>query len=74
MRGMRNYFDLCFEEWTLNKREFLDEDTWKLWRGGMKAAMSKAAFREAWSIVSKDTGHTEDFKKFLSNFTNVPSP
>jgi hypothetical protein len=47
MRYMRAYVDLCFEEYTLHERGFIDNDLWSIWEGGMKTAFSKPAFQEA---------------------------
>ena len=66
MRAMRSYFDLCFEEWYLNQRGFIDGGIWKMWRGGMATAFSKAAFQQAWSIAVRDTRYGADFEKFLT--------
>ena len=66
MRAMRTYFDLCFEEWYLNNRHFIDVRIWNIWLDGMKTALSKAAFRQAWCKISKDTKYGEDFETFVA--------
>lgn len=66
MRCMRSYFDLSFEEWQLHRREFLDEQTWQVWRGGMKTALSNAAFQQAWDIVKQDTRFGPAFESYLA--------
>ena len=65
MRNMRAYFDLSFEEWYLNSRGLIDARIWSVWQGGMRAAMSKTAFRQAWSIVKEDTHFGPEFEAFL---------
>lgn len=76
MRHMRAYFDLCSEEFYLHKRKLIDENVWELWGGGMRAAFSKAAFRQAWARIKKDTLYDEKFKAFveqqMSRTVNVP--
>jgi len=47
MRAMRQYFDLCFEEYFLNKHNKLDTIIWKPWQSGMLFAFSKTAFGTA---------------------------
>lgn len=74
MRCMRSYFDLSFEEWQLHQREFLDKQTWQVWRGGIKTALSKTAFREAWKIIKQDTEFGSDFESFLADLNNVSDP
>lgn len=68
MRYMRAYFDLSFEEWHLNQRKMIDSETWKVWEGGIKTALSKTAFSNAWLVIKKDTSYGQEFEKFLDNF------
>jgi hypothetical protein len=65
MRYLRAYFDLSFEEWYLHEKQFINEDTWALWRGGIETALSKPAFQQAWSIIKTDTRFGKDFEKFI---------
>jgi len=71
MRCMRAYFDLSFEEWYLNERNLIDPCIWSIWRGGMQAAMSKAAFQQAWAIVRDDTQFGPAFEAYLDGFRLV---
>ena len=36
MRYMRAYFDLCYEEFVLHEKKFIDDEFWEIWKGGMK--------------------------------------
>ena len=65
MRYMRAYFDLSFEEWHLNKRNLIDGDTWIIWEGGIKTALSKNSFRNAWLEIQKDTRYGAEFERFI---------
>lgn len=65
MRAMRTYFDLCFEEWYLNQRGFIDRRIWEVWRGGMATALSKPAFQQAWAIIARDTNYGGEFEGFV---------
>ena len=67
MRYMRAYFDLCFEEYTLHKTKFIDNDLWAIWKGGMEVAFSKPAVQQAWELVQKDTRFGEGFEVFIKN-------
>ncbi len=70
MRYMRAYFDLCFEEYTLHDKKFIDNDLWSIWKGGMEFAFSKSAFQQAWKVIEKDTKFGEKFEAFVqSQFT-----
>ena len=66
MRYMRAYFDLSFEEWHLNQRKLIDAKTWTVWEGGIKTALSKTAFINAWLEIKKDTGYGQEFEQFIN--------
>ena len=74
MRAMRTYFDLCFEEHYLNSRKFMDEKIWEVWKCGMKTAMSKPAFQQAWKIVEADTVYGKEFDKFIRDLAPPSAP
>lgn len=71
MRNMRSYFDLSFEEWHLNRNGYLNRDSWTVWRGGMKTAMSKAAFQQAWQRIRKDTAFGDEFERFIDSLADA---
>ena len=66
MRYMRAYIDLCFEEYTLHKKGFIDSDLWSIWKGGMETAFSKPAFQQAWHEIQKDTEYGSEFSEFAN--------
>jgi len=70
MRAMRSYFDLCFEEWDLRKKELIDDTFWSTWKGGIKTAMSKPAFKQAWEITKSSSGFGNDFATFLETLSD----
>jgi hypothetical protein len=70
MRYMRAYFDLCFEEWYLNERKLIDADVWEVWKGGMKAAMSKTVFQQAWIKIKADSDFGMDFQVYLEKLVH----
>jgi hypothetical protein len=70
MRKMRQYFDLCFEEWYLNSRGLLDSNFWYLWSGGMTTALSKPAFVDAWNIIKIHTVYGASFENFVEHKIN----
>jgi hypothetical protein len=72
MRAMRAYFDLCFEEWYLHERKFIDQRIWAVWRGGMSTALSKPAFQQAWELINKDTDFGKSFENFIDCLQRRP--
>ena len=65
MRYMRAYYDLCFEEWYLHGIGHIEDDFWEIWLGGIKTALSKPAFRQAWKLMQGNTNFGEDFSTFV---------
>lgn len=65
LRYMRAYFDLCSEEFYLNEEKYIDEKVWGVWEGGIKFALSKAAFQQSWKLINMDTSYDDDFKKWV---------
>ena len=68
---MRAYFDLCFEEHKLESLGYIDSDFWSIWEGGIRTALSKPAFQQAWSVICQDTEYGDAFEKFVSD--RIPS-
>lgn len=67
MRYMRAYIDLCFEEYMLHEKGFIDDDLWSIWKGGMETAFSKPAFQQAWKAIQKDTEYGSEFHEFAND-------
>lgn len=66
MRYMRAYFDLCYEEWYLNKQGLIGSEFWCIWKGGIKTALSKPAFRQAWEVIKDSkTEYGNEFDEFI---------
>lgn len=65
MRKMRQYYDLCFEEWFLNSKGLLEPSFWELWSGGMTTALSKPAFVDAWRSIKSTSVYGKDFENFI---------
>ncbi len=65
LRYMRTYFDLCAEEFTLYQKGFIDNELWEIWKSGMEFAFSKAAFKQCWVIIIKDTRFGSAFEQFV---------
>lgn len=67
MRAMRRYFDLCFEEYDLFKKDFIAEDIWQLWKNGISTALGKPAFQQAWEIIKNDSQFGDGFENLIAN-------
>jgi hypothetical protein len=71
MRYMRAYFDLCFEEWDLNRKTLIDANFWSVWKAGMEFAFSKPAFQQAWMIIKLDASFGREFEAFVDGRTGA---
>jgi hypothetical protein len=67
MRYMRAYFDLSYEEWFLDGQKLIDSRFWRVWRVGMKTAMSKPAFQQSWEIIKANSRFGTDFEDFIDD-------
>ncbi len=66
-RYIKIYFDLCYEEWFLNKNKKIDKKVWDDWKEGICFAFSKRAFKEAWDKFYADSDFYKDFKKYVDS-------
>ena len=66
LKYMRAYFDLCSEEYYLGSNDFIDKYIWEQWKGGIRMNMTKPAFSQAWTIISKDTAFDKGFIKLIN--------
>lgn len=66
LKYMQLYFDLCSEEFFLNKKGVIDKEVWKLWADGMAFAMRKSLFANAWKGHLAQHYNDNDFIHFMS--------
>ena len=66
LKYMQAYFDLCSEEYDLYQNRFLSDEVWKNWEEGIKNALSKKAYRDAWREIEFDTIYYPDFTKYIN--------
>jgi len=71
MRYMRAYYDLCFEEWYLNRKGLIEDDFWNVWLDGIKTAVSKPSFQQAWEMMKADTNYGPHFSNFIQELINA---
>ena len=73
MLYMRAYFDLSYEEWFLQKQNLIELKFWRVWRVGIKTAMSRPAFQQAWEIVKASSRFGAEFEDFIDNIARDPT-
>jgi len=65
LRYIQAYFDLCSEEYYLNKAGKIDKKVWLEWEEGIRYTFSKQAYKKAWDIIKLDSQFYGDFHKWL---------
>jgi hypothetical protein len=66
VKYMGEYFDLTLEQWDLHRRELIDKETWAVWDGLIRIALSKPAFQQAWAILlATHTDYSAEFQQFI---------
>jgi hypothetical protein len=72
MKIMRQYFDLCSEEFYLkNKKKWIEKELWQEWHKGIEYYMSKPAFKEAWRKVRNNEDYYTGFIKFMDGIVGI---
>lgn len=65
LREMRRYFDMCFDEYHLGKNKHISDETFSIWKGGMKKAMTRKIFKESWIVLKEDSEYGKEFEVFI---------
>lgn len=58
-RTFWSYFDLCLEEYHLHSQQLISPAVWRMWESGIRAAMSRPAFRQGWALVNTVTSYAD---------------
>jgi hypothetical protein len=65
---MTSYFNLCLEEYTLEKKRLLkDNQLWDQWRQGIINYMGYEEFQNSWKILQKNKCYPEEFRIYIDN-------
>lgn len=63
---MTTYFNLCLEEYTLEKKRLLkDNQLWEQWRQGIINYMGDDDFRNSWDILRNNKCYSEEFRIYM---------
>ena len=73
LRWLRAYFDLCSEEYYLNKNNLVDARAWRLWESGMTDSLQKPAFVEGWRIIQSNKYFHHEFANYIQKRINLHS-
>ena len=65
LRWLRAYFDLCSEEYYLNKNKLVDKKAWQLWESGMTDSLKKPAFVNAWKAIQSNKYYHHEFAGYI---------
>ena len=72
MKLMRQYFDLCSEEFYLKeKKRWIEKELWQEWEQGIRYYMGKPAFREVWREVRNEEDYYTGFVLFMDGLAGI---
>ncbi len=54
LNAMRDYFNLCSEEFFLNNKGWIDKDAWSIWLKGMRSCTREPYFRASWEKLKHE--------------------
>ena len=61
---LRLYFDLCSEEYYLNRRQdLIPVQVWQYWQDGMRTMMGNELYQQCWEVLKKE--YNEPFREFM---------
>jgi len=66
LKYMRAYFDLCSEQYYLNKVGHLEEEIWSEWSAGIKYLFGKQIFHQAWQKINQQKGYYPEFSQWIT--------
>jgi len=73
-KNMIIYFNLCQEEFYLNKNSLIEKNLWTIWEQGIKNYMSKAAFRSHWVQLRDNPCYMNDFRESMDRILSEAGP
>lgn len=65
---MTSYFNLCLEEYTLEKKRLVkDKQFWEQWRQGIINYMGDKDFQSSWVILRNNKCYPEEFRIYMDD-------
>jgi hypothetical protein len=65
LNAVREYLNLCSEEFYLHSRKRIDDDTWSIWKLGIAETVRLPWIRETWASVRSEYSYYPAFCEFL---------
>lgn len=74
LNTMRNYLNLCSEEYFLAKRGRIDPETWGIWQAGISETLNLPWCRETWDAVRDEYRYFQEFCDFVGGICDAKAP
>lgn len=71
---IRQFLDLCSEEYYLNSQKLLDKQVWELWKKGILFHLQTKLFRDIWENVKNKEGYAPEFVVFIDGLIKQKLP
>ena len=68
---MRDYFNLCSEEYWLMQAKKIDRRTWDVWENGMREVVRFPGFAAAWAQLRNEYMFFEEFRGFMDSMAQA---
>jgi hypothetical protein len=68
---MREYFNLCSEEFWLMRNKRIDRRTWDVWVQGMREVARFPSFNGAWAQLRREYRFFRDFGEFMDDLART---
>jgi hypothetical protein len=65
LSAIRNYLNLCSEEFWLKEKGLIDGRTWEVWTKGMAQVAGLPSFDFAWEKLKSEWDYFDDFRTFM---------
>jgi hypothetical protein len=68
LNAVREYMNLCSEEFYLHGRKKIDDETWSIWEVGMKETVRLPWIQETWTSIRAEYSSYPEFREFIDSF------
>jgi hypothetical protein len=67
VNAVRDYLNLCSEEFYLHSRKRIDDETWRIWELGIAETVRLPWIQETWASVKREYSYYPSFCEFVDH-------
>jgi len=68
---MRRYLNLCSEEYYLHKKGKIDNQTWDIWKTGIRDTIRLPCFDNVWGTMRCEYNYFAEFCRFMDDLVTL---